>query len=153
MCPNVIPIRLVLTDICVTALLEIADGLEDAHDMACYLEAMDSNHRLWRAVTELGATEGWIVPHHSEFAIHLSSTGGRGVDDGDIDALVAINRRMARSLAGTGDIARIRTRVRLAYRESGCNGFCPWLLAQMDKKVRVCVLAATGGERDTAVSA
>ncbi len=54
-----------------------------------------------------------------------------------MEALVAKNRHVAEILLPNHDMGRVRTRVRLAYRESGSGGFVPWLLAQMDKKARL----------------
>lgn len=80
-----------------------------------------------------------------------SSKLGRGISDADVEALVAINRRLAGELAGElaakGDIARSRTRVRLAYREVGGGGFIPWLLTQLDRKGRLRCLFVPAAER------
>lgn len=147
--PNSIPIRLTLVEICVTALMEAADGLDRAHDVAAFLDALEDSHVLWLAVQQVGARNGWAVPspRDAEFVILCSSRLGRGVTDADVEALVTINRRVAQELAANGDIARIRTRVRQAYREDGGSGFVPWLQTQMNKKDRLRSLAAPTAER------
>jgi len=136
MSPNSIPIRLTIAEICLAALMEAADGIEAAHDTAAFQAALDSNHRLWLAMRALGERDGGAVPsfRDSEFSILESSRLGVGVTDATIETLVAINRRMANALGANGDIPRIRTRVRLAYRESCGGGLIPWLLAQMNRK-------------------
>jgi len=141
--PNCIPIRLSLADICVSALMEAADGLEEARDVAAFLDALENSRHLWLAVREACAKSGWAVPSPSdaEFIVHCSSRLGRGVTDADIDAMVAIKRRVARELAANNDIARIRTRARLAYREDGSGGFNSWLVSQMNKTHRLQALA------------
>lgn len=143
MCPSSIPIQLTLAEICVAALTEAADGIEEARDMAAFLDALDINHRLWLAMREVGPPEA----RDTEFAIARSSRLGRGVNDAEVEALVAINRRLAEELAANGAIGRIRTRVRLAYREDGGGGFVPWLLTQMNKKGRLRSLFIRTAER------
>lgn len=147
---NFIPIRLSLAEVCAAALMEAADDIEEAHAAAAFMDALDSNHRLWLAVRELGVIDGWILPprRDADFAIQRSSRLGRGVTDAEVAALVAINRRMADHLTANGDVTRVRTRVRLAYREGGGGvGFVPWLLSQMHKMDRVRALVAPAADR------
>jgi len=147
--PTSIPIRLTLTEICAAALMETADSIDAARDTAAFVTALDGNHRLWLAMREVGMADGWTVPssRDSEFAILRSSSLGRGVTDANVEALVAVNRRVAEKMAGNADIERIRTRVRLAYRENGGGGFVSWLLGGMRRKERLGTPSAPTGER------
>ncbi len=145
---NIIPLRLTVVELCIAALMEAAEVIEAAHDAAAFLTALDGNHRLWLAVGEAVGTNGWTEPSRRdiEFAIDRSSTLGRGVKDADVEAMVAINRRMAEQLAVRIDVVRIRTRARLAYREGGGGGFFTWLLGQMNRKARIRSMVATAAE-------
>jgi len=133
MTPTFIPIRLTLAEICVAALTEAADAIDAAHDMAAFVTALDSNHRLWLALREVGMA----ADRDSEFAILRSSSHGHGLSDATVSALAGLNRRLAAELAANGDVARICTRVRLAYRERGHGGFVAWLLNEIHSKDRL----------------
>lgn len=139
-----IPIRLTMVEICVAALMESAETIEAAHDAAAFLAALSGNHRLWLAIRGIALKNDWSAPslRNIEFAISRSSGLGRAVTDADVETLVAINRQVAFDLMTDGDIPRIRTRARLAYREGSGGGFIPWLVNEMATKDRLRVLVA-----------
>jgi hypothetical protein len=134
-----IPTRMTVKELCVAALMEAADGIEAARDEAAFRDAMDGNHRLWLAVREVSAVDGWAMPsfRDTDFVIHFSARLGSGVNDADVEAIIAINRRVAASLADHGDIACAGSGIRLAYREGGGGGYVPWMLEQIYKKGRL----------------
>lgn len=138
--PGCIPIRLNLGEICAAALMEAADGIEAARDVGAFVDALDGNHRLWLVLRDMETREDWIAPpiREAEFATLNSAGLGKGLSDAAIDSVIAINRKIALELTVGGDIARICSRVRLAYRESGAGGgFAAWTLAQIYKKSRL----------------
>ncbi|CUW39653.1 conserved protein of unknown function [Magnetospirillum sp. XM-1] len=137
MAPALMQTRPSLSEFCIAALMEAADGIEAANDTAAFKDALNANFRVWLVVRECGVGNGWAVPtsREAEFVIQGSSGQGRGVNDDDIGAIIAINRRVAHGLAAGGDIARIRTRAVLAYREGGGGGgFAPWMVGQIYEK-------------------
>ncbi len=141
-----------VTDICAAALSEATGAIEAAHDTAAFLSALENNHRLWRALCEIGRREDWPLPscRDIEFIIRRSSKLGFGVSDADLAALVTINRRFSEELVDGDDIARIHTKVRLAYREGGeGGGFFPWLLMRMFRPAAPASRHVRTASRDT----
>ena len=139
MMSNSTPIRPTLAEICAAAMVEAADAIEAACDAATFLAALGYNHRLWLAVRGLADQQDWPLPSPRDvhFAIRRSARLGRGLADADIEALVAINHHAAEELAGGGDMAGIRSRVRLAYRRRGRgDGFLAWLLGRIGPRGR-----------------
>ena len=136
---GLIPIRLTLEELCLSALMEAADAIDMAQDRAAFTDAMDHNYRIWLVMNEVGARDCWGIPPSGDvdFVLNRSATQGIGVNDGEIEAIITINRRVAKQLAAGGDVERIRTRIRLAYREGDGRGFIPWILEKMYEKSRL----------------
>lgn len=145
--PGCIPIRLSLAEVCAAALMEAADSIETARDVGAFVDALDGNHRLWLVLRDIESREDWVAPpvRDAEFATENSSGLGKGLSDATIDSVIAINRKIALDLTLGGDITRICSRVRLAYRESGGGGgFAAWTLIQIYKKSRLKSVFSSG---------
>jgi hypothetical protein len=147
---NDISVRLTLAEMCAAALMEAADGIESAQDTAALLDALDNNLRLWLVLRQVETKIGWAAAptRDNDFAVVWSSNPGQSVADGNIAGLVSINRQAAEKLADTGNVGHTRIRIRLAYRESGCGGFIPWLLSRIDRRVSLLSMSIPSVERD-----
>jgi hypothetical protein len=135
--PGCIPIRLSLAEVCAAALMDAADTIEAARNAGAFVEALDGNHRLWLVLRDIEPRDDWTAPptQAAKFATAQSSGSGRGGSDAAVDSVVAINRMVASELTIGGDMARICSRVGLAYRESGGGDrLAAWALAQIHKK-------------------
>ena len=146
---NFIPVRLDVVDICIAALIHAADGIEAAADKDSFVSALADNHHVWMALREGGLNDDWFAAPGSRdarFAILTSSGHGRRISDGNVEALIAINRRVAGELAGGRDIDRIRARAWLGYQDGNEGGFLPWLTAQLSKKRRLLVTRSATSE-------
>ena len=133
------PVPLTVANFCLTALVAAADAVEAARDKAAFTDALDCNHRIWLAVREVSALNGWSMPssYDAEFVIEHSSSRGNGINDAEIEAIIAINRRVADHLADGDVLARIMTSIRLIYREGGGGEYIPWILGQIYKMGRL----------------
>ncbi len=114
-----------------------AAALDRAQDAGTFVDALERNHRVWRALSHIATTQNWPVPdrHQSRFA--LGTTARTGTHDDNVHALVTINRRVSSALAGGGDIERIRARAYFLWESRGRpNGqdIDHWLLAEIERK-------------------
>jgi hypothetical protein len=134
-----IPVKLSLAESGAVALEDAADDLNSADDSTKFLSALDYNHRLWLALTEIARDQGWSWPDRrlADYVVKITCQAGRGVHDDDIEALININRETSRLLAAGRDLGNIRRRVQLAWRERGSHYGVPldaWLLTEMRRK-------------------
>jgi hypothetical protein len=137
-----IPVRLTLAEICVSCLVEAAILLETADDTDAFLTALDTNHRVWLSLVDVALRNGWDIPDRrlAEFVMATSCKCGCGVADEEVEALIEIGHRTAGQLAKGRDVAGIRRRAELAWREIGRThrlALLPWLLAEMARKARL----------------
>ena len=58
---NFIPVRLVVADICIAALIHAADCIEGAADKDSFVLALADNHLVWMALREAGVIEDWFA--------------------------------------------------------------------------------------------
>ncbi|MGE5504906.1 MAG: flagellar biosynthesis regulator FlaF [Actinomycetota bacterium] len=134
--------KLSLAESGAVALEDAADELNAASDSHEFLSALDFNHRLWLALTEIARDQGWTWPdrRQADFVVNITCRAGRGVRDDDVEALISINRELSRTLAAGRDLDGIRRRVVLAWRERGSGYGIPldaWLLAEMRRKAHI----------------
>lgn len=83
-----------------TILTDIADQLDSARDAGSFITALQSNGRAWLDLARLGPLVGCQVP--AAMAAFVSAAAGRartGVDDHEVEAMIAVNRRLAAQLA------------------------------------------------------
>jgi hypothetical protein len=137
-----IPVRLSLEESSAAALLEAAEELSAARDAEHFVEALNTNHRVWLALTDIAGRTAWGVPNPRmvDFVVATSCKAGHGVRDGDIEALIGINRDLSERLAAGRDLAAIRRRAELAWRESAAAASVPlhrWLIDEMERKARM----------------
>ncbi|MGE5477194.1 MAG: flagellar biosynthesis regulator FlaF [Bacteroidales bacterium] len=137
-----IPVRLTLPESSAVALTKAADDMADASDSRRFLAALDANHRLWRALSEIAEAKGWTVPDRrtTEFVVKTTHKAGRRTGDDQIETLIAINREMAARLAGSQDLELVTRRAELAWRERGRPygvKLDHWLIGEMERKARM----------------
>lgn len=135
---QIIPVKLSLAESGAAA-LEIAAGELDSADAPDkFIAALDNNHRLWLTLTEIAPTHGWSLPAQmADFVLSTSRKAGHCVCDDQVEALIAINHRLSRSLAGERDLGSIRRRAELAWSERSVDAPQPldyWLLGEMRRK-------------------
>lgn len=129
MCPNTIPIRLTLEELCAAALEEGADHLENAMDADSFVSAVTTNHLVWVALDGL-VEDGrlHIKPRAVRDALRLSSNSDHGTSDQMVADLMGINRTVAAELTAPANLHAILDRINMAYRESGSQaGKMQWL--------------------------
>lgn len=118
------------------ALDEAAAALDGAIDSATFLDALARNRRVWRAIKDIAHRERWNVPSVRQTAFALGTTAKSAVSDGDVHALVAVNRRVSSALAG-GGLEAIRQRAYFLWERSGHpqgQALDFWLLAEMEAR-------------------
>jgi hypothetical protein len=136
-----IPIKLTLAEVCAIALNEAAEALDGASDADAFLVAIETNHRLWLTLTAIANRHlGDVVDERmANFVISMSYKAGRGIPDQSIEALIGINNELASTLTAGQDLAPIRRRAELAWKEAGGHGMALriWLLSEIDRKTRI----------------
>lgn len=137
-----IPVRLTLPESSAVALTKAADDMADASDSHHFLAALDSNHRLWRTLSEISAAKGWTLPDRRvvDFVVGTTHKAGRRTGDDQIETLIAINREVAAHLAGGQDLEMVTRRAELAWRERGRPygvRLDHWLIGEMERKARL----------------
>lgn len=137
-----IPVRLSLPESSAVALTKAADDMADAGDSQHFLAALDANHRLWRALSEIAEAKGWEAPDRrtTEFVVKTTHKAGRRTGDDLIEALISINREMAARLSGGQDLELVTRRAELAWRERGRPygvKLDHWLIGEMERKARL----------------
>jgi len=133
------PVRLMLDELGAAALDEAAANLATAADTATFLSALENNHQVWRALTEVARHQSWPnpQPHQTEYVIAISRKCGQGVCDEDVETLIGIDSQVARHLAGNRDLYRLRQRADLAWHEAENSlgrSFLAWLIDELDRK-------------------
>lgn len=139
MCPNTIPIRHSVADLCAVALLEVADGLERARDAESFLAVLEANRRMWCLFDDLVESGNLRVDRSVVGnALRLSGTFSRGPSDEKVAAMGAVNRMAAADLLPGSNLGFVQERVRTAYRESGSRlDIMEWVLDRIGKKRRL----------------
>lgn len=137
-----IPVRLTLPESSAVALTKAADEMADASDSSHFVAALNCNHRLWRALSEIASAKGWAIPDRriTDFVVNTTHKAGRRTGDDQIETLIAINRDMAAQLAGGQNIELVTRRAELAWRERGRPygvKLDQWLVAEMERKARL----------------
>lgn len=137
-----IPVRLTLPESSAVALTKAADDMADAHDSSCFVAALNINHRLWQALSEIADAKGWAIPDRriADFVMKTTHKAGRRTGDDQIETLIAINRDMAAQLAGGQDMETVTRRAELAWRERGRPygvKLDQWLVGEMERKARL----------------
>lgn len=92
-----------------SARLEAAAGLLDsACDPDGFRAALDVNGRVWREIYATASACGWPVTDRMvNFSLSLQARAGRGVDDDEVEAQIAINRSVSKAIArGAGTAPR-----------------------------------------------
>jgi hypothetical protein len=118
------------------ALEHAASVLDHAVDGPGFLRALAHNRRVWSALRDIAERQNWLVPNRRQTAFALGATAKPGVNDDEIHALVAINRRVSQALAGD-DIDRVRQRAYAIWEDLGRphgQALDHWLLAEMEVK-------------------
>lgn len=136
--PAPIPVRLTLSESTAAALATAADDLSAANDTEHFLAALEGNHRLWQVLTTIAQRNDWIEPnrHLADFVVAASRTAGKGLRDEHLETLVEINRDLSTRLARGRELARIRQRATLAWKERGRPlgfSFERWLINEMER--------------------
>jgi len=138
-----IPIKLTLAEICAIALGEAAAALDSASDADTFLGAIETNHRLWLTLTAIARRhlDDVVDQRMAEFVISMSYKAGRGIADQSIEALIGVNNELASTLTAGRDLAPVRRRAELAWKEAGAHGMTLriWLLSEIDRKTRIAV--------------
>ncbi|MBI5162384.1 MAG: DUF2934 domain-containing protein [Magnetospirillum sp.] len=136
-----IPVRLTLAESGAVALAEAARRLNNADNTSKFLSALDDNHRLWMTLAEVARTAAWAVPDRrlAHYVMATSCKAGCGVHDGDVEALIDINRDVSARLVRGRSIDSIRRRAELAWRESGRTGATleRWLIQEIARKAHL----------------
>ena len=134
MYPNTIPIRLTLAELCAAALENFVDDLENARDAGSFLVALEVNHRLWLALEGMVENGQLHVDRRAaRDAVRLSAS--RGIPDLQVAALTVLERAIAAELVPCTNLDAVRARIRMAYRESGCQiELKEWLLDEIGRK-------------------
>ena len=115
------------------ALAEAASALDTAENTEAFLHALANNRNVWNTLRDIAHNENWTVPDQRETAFALDTSAKRGVNDDDIHALVEINRRVSRALAG-GDVEELREQAYYIWDDRGRphgQALDHWLLAEM----------------------
>ena len=136
-----IPVRLSLEESSAAALLEAAEELSKADDAERFIQALDTNHRVWMTLTDIARRNSWKILDNrlAEYVVATSKKAGKGVDDDDVETLIGINRNVSARLTGGHDLAAIQRRAMLAWQENGRpRGMTlkRWLIAEMERKAR-----------------
>ncbi len=136
MCPNTIPIRLALAELCAAALEESANDLDNAMDADSFVSALTTGHLLWvvlGGLVEDGKLN--IKPHTVQAALHLSSSPGQGMSDQMVSNLMNISRAAAAELTCPSNSHAALKRVHVAYRESRSNcDIIHWIIDILHKR-------------------
>ena len=136
-----IPVRLSLEESTAAALLEAAEELSAARDAEHFIQALDTNHRVWMTLNDIATRNSWKLLDRrlAEYAVTTSKKAGCGVRDDDVETLIGINRNVSARLTGGHDLAAIQRRAMLAWQENGRpRGMTlkRWLIAEMERKAR-----------------
>lgn len=136
-----IPVRLTLPESSAVALTKAADDMADARDKTHFVAALNANHRLWRALSEIAHSKGWNIPARvSDFVMATTHKAGRATSDDQIETLIAINREIAAQLAAGQNLELVTRRAELAWRERGRPygvKLDHWLISEMERKARL----------------
>ncbi|MGE4281739.1 MAG: hypothetical protein AB7G62_19310 [Magnetospirillum sp.] len=138
MCPNTIPIRLTLAELCAAALEESSNDLENAMDVNSFVFALTTSHLLWLVLGRL-VEDGKlrIKPRTVQVALHLSSSLGQGTSDQMVSDLMNISRAIAVELTCPSNLDAVLKRVNVAYRESGNHrDMLHWIIDILCKRCR-----------------
>jgi hypothetical protein len=131
-------VSLTLAESSAVALLAAAEALDGTDGADTFLAAIESNHRLWLALTRFAGRHGWTVidPRMTDFVVSMSYKAGRGIPDEHIEALIGINRDVSSWLAAGGDVAAIRQRAEAAWtdadRPTGMS-LLTWLMSEIER--------------------
>ncbi|CAA7621444.1 conserved hypothetical protein [Magnetospirillum sp. LM-5] len=136
-----IPVRLSLEESSAVALLEAAEELSTAHDAERFVAALDTNHRVWMALSDVARRSAWKVFERrlADFVMTTTRKAGKGVRDDDVETLIGINRDLSSRLANGRDLGAIRRRAHLAWQEGGKGrglSLDRWLIAEMERKAQ-----------------
>ena len=107
--------KLDMAKISALSLYTAACELDAAANVGAFRDALEFNHRIWRAVTRLAADLRWPVPDPRQSRFALATSAGRTVSD--------------------GDLSRIRERAYLQWqnhRSSANRDFDLWLLGEVE---------------------
>jgi hypothetical protein len=113
-----------------------AAALDRARDAGTFLDALERNHRLWRALSHIASRQNWPVPNRQQSRFALGTTARTGANDDNVHALVTINRRVSSELVAGGDIERIRERAYFLWESRGRphgKDLDLWLLAEIEQ--------------------
>lgn len=118
------------------ALADAAARLDSAADAETFLQALEHNRQVWKAIKEVAARQNWPEPHPrvADYALATAGKMGLGLSDDDVHALIDINRRVSARLAG-GDIERIRERAYFIWENLGRphgKDLDHWLIAELE---------------------
>jgi Protein of unknown function (DUF2934) len=112
---------------------DAATALDGAKDSTAFLQALERNREVWRTLKDVAEQGHWSVPDRRQTEFALGTATRVGVSDGDVSALVDINRSVSAALAG-GDIDGIRERAYFIWESRGRphgQAMDHWLLAEM----------------------
>lgn len=137
-----VPVHLSLPESSAVALTKAADDMADAGDSQHFVAALNANHRLWRALSEIASAKGWTFPDRrtAEFVVKTTHKAGRRTGDDQIETLISINREIAAQLAGNQNLELVTRRAELAWRERGRPygvKLDHWLIKEMERKARL----------------
>jgi hypothetical protein len=121
------------------ALVEAAECMSLASNVGGFIEALDENYRLWRVMMDLASRYGWETFNcrHSEFVVSILGQCGNGVDDSDVEALVAINNEISQVMMSGRDIKQARELAMTAWASSISGesvSLESWLINQIENQ-------------------
>ncbi len=108
--------------------------LDHAVDGPAFVRALEHNRRVWSALRDIAERQNWGVPDRRQTAFALGATAKAGANDDEVHALMSINRRVSRALAGE-DLDRVRLRAYAIWDGLGRphgQALDHWLLAEME---------------------
>lgn len=142
-----IPFQMNLAHYVAAALAEASDGLKLADNIDNFVAALNLNGTVWTKLIELTEHFHWPIasPKIHDFVMLTIRSAGRGVNDENIEILIATNLDVATRLAMNHPLDNIRRRAKAAWREA-CDPqpLERWLIGQIEQKARRLPLLGSG---------